>query len=155
MFEKLILRLDASWPSVLELDPENHAAIQTHIQILLSLDRYKDALSFILSQEQSKLETSPSSSSQWQLEQAYALYKLGKVPDAATIVEAIRADSMQLDEEADYARAVDVLDAQVVCILHITRRYPTLTIDVVTQSRNTVWNSSIKHKCCMKTFSRR
>lgn len=93
---------------VLELDPENHSAIQTHIQILLSLDRYKDALSFILSQQQS------STSSQWQLEQAYALYKLGKVPDAAVIVDAIRADSMQLDEEAEYARAVDVLDAQVV-----------------------------------------
>lgn len=117
-FEMIILRLDASWPSVLELDPENHAAVQTHIQILLSLDRYKDALSFILSrQQQSKSETSPSSSSLWQLEQAYALYKLGKVPDAATIVEVIRADSMQLDEEADYARAVDVLDAQVVCLL--------------------------------------
>ncbi|KAK9899334.1 hypothetical protein P389DRAFT_47160 [Cystobasidium minutum MCA 4210] len=92
---------------ILELDPENHSAIQTHIQILLSLDRYKDALSFILSQQQS------STSSQWQLEQAYALYKLGKVPDAAVIVDAIRADSMQLDEEAEYARAVDVLDAQV------------------------------------------
>lgn len=96
--------------TVLELDPDSHAAIQSHIQILLSLDRYKDALAFITSHQSSEEE----SNTQWQLEQAYALYKLGRVPEAATIVEALRAENMQLDEDGDYARAVNVLDAQVV-----------------------------------------
>lgn len=95
---------------VLELDPDSHNAVQTHIQILLSLDRFKDALSFITSQQSSNTE----GQEQWQLEQAYALYKLGRVPEAATIIEAVRAGSMQLDEDGDYARAVDVLDAQIV-----------------------------------------
>lgn len=96
--------------TVLELDPESDSAAQTHIQILLSLDRYKDALSFITAQQGEE------SNQKWRLEQAYALYKLGKVPEASKIVEAIRADSMQLDEEGDFARALDVLDAQVVGI---------------------------------------
>lgn len=98
--------------AVLEIDPDNHNAIQTHIQILLSLDRYKDALTFIKSQQQQSSDTG--GQEEWQLEQAYALYKLGRVPEAATIIEALRAGSMQLDEDAEHARAVDVLDAQIV-----------------------------------------
>lgn len=98
--------------TVLELDPDSPSAIRTHIQILLSLDRYKDALAFITSRQSSSSEED--SQHPWQLEQAYALYKLGRVPEAASIVEAIRAESMQLEEEADDARALDVLDAQIV-----------------------------------------
>jgi hypothetical protein len=112
--------------AVLELDPESHLAIQTHIQILLSLDRYKDALAFTTAQQSSDGQ----GRKQWQLEQAYALYKLGKVPEAATIIDAIRAESMQLDKEEDDARAVDILDAQVVSLLF------TLSYDWLSCSRN-------------------
>jgi hypothetical protein len=98
------------------LDPESQAAQRTHIQILLSLDRYKDALAFITF-HQGKDSDDETSVNEWHLEHAYALYKLGKVPEAATILETVRSESMQLDdEEEDYARSVDVLDAQIVSL---------------------------------------
>jgi hypothetical protein len=99
------------------LDPESQAAQRTHIQILLSLDRYKDALAFITSHQGKDSDDETSKNPEWHLEHAYALYKLGKVPEAATILETVRSESMQLDdEEEDYARSVDVLDAQIVSI---------------------------------------
>ena len=104
---------------VLAIQPENDAAQQTHIQLQLSLDRYRAALSFI--------SKSPERQKRFALEQCYALYKLGRTKEAAEALASLQADEMATDGTDATQRAVEILNAQIVIRLH-SKRSARLTI---------------------------
>lgn len=89
-------------PTVLELQPENELARQIHIQLLLGLDRYREALQYI-DRDETRSQT-------YAVERSYALYKLGRFEQAATTVKDIKTAS----SDADIERTTAVLEAQVV-----------------------------------------
>jgi hypothetical protein len=80
-------------------------AQRTYIQLLLNLDRYKEALAWI-TEDAERLE-------KWNIEQCYALYKLGREREADEVLQKSRDSAM--DEET--TRTLDVLDAQIVSVL--------------------------------------
>ena len=77
----------------------------TFIQLLLGLDRYSEALSFIEENELWK--------DKWAIERCYALYKLGREGEAQRVLQSVQENSMMVDTE-DTQRTVDILDAQIV-----------------------------------------
>ena len=87
---------------VRSLDPNNRLARQTHLQLLLSLDKYADALAYATAEEQSGA---------YNIEECYALYKLGRMAEAEKVLDSLRE---AIADDEDSARTIDVLDAQIV-----------------------------------------
>lgn len=77
-------------------------ASQTHLQLLLSLDKYAEALAYATAEDQNGA---------YKIEECYALYKLGRMEEAERVLDSIRESAA---EDEDSARTLDVLDAQIV-----------------------------------------
>lgn len=88
---------------MLRLDPSNHLGKQTQLQLLLSLDRYRETLEVI---------AASSNAGDYRIEQCYALYKLGRMEEAQSVLDAVRGEQGNTDEGTQ--RTLDVLDAQIV-----------------------------------------
>lgn len=78
---------------MLRIDPSDSLAAQTRVQLLISLDRYTDALNALSADADA-------------LTRAYCYYKTAREPEASALLQA-------LPDEAN-ERAVKVLEAQVV-----------------------------------------
>ncbi|BGO88509.1 hypothetical protein NBRC10512_003393 [Rhodotorula toruloides] len=83
---------------LLRIDPSDPLALQTRSQLLIALDSYADAL------------RSPASQGTSRLARAYCLYKLGRVDEARTELDALEEEDEGASDEEDRAR--EVLRAQ-------------------------------------------
>ena len=145
----MICSLDApdrspSRSAVLQLDPSNHLGKQTQLQLLLSLDRYRETLLEIIAASEN--------AGDYRIEQCYALYKLGRMEEAQNVLDAVRAEQGDADEGTQ--RTLDVLDAQIVCLLspHLSPFHATLS-SVPLILRNTVSSNSRMLNCSTRTCS--
>lgn len=98
---RLNLKMLTPWP-VLRLTPADDVAAQTRVQLLVTLERYTDALAAL--DASGAHETSPA--------RIYCLYKASRVSEAREAVTA-------LEDEAREDRTVQLLEAQVVRLIHL------------------------------------